>query len=393
MSSRGFQWISLNALLCVLIACGALGAACSRTDLQAHGVIELSDITPFALQDTIFDIRAILVDDTAVWTLSSGAPFIHAVNADGQIVQRFGRRGDGPGELLNPYKLFVGTSGDHLVLWDAGRRKLERLSTSGEHLGAAEVHARNGWVREDMRLVSYGEDNKMLRFGDGFVLQVEPNGLTRSNDYRGSELVMLDSAGANPIPLLQFSSLIGTPDEESAVATELVAIPLWTVCGEDTLVVFDPSLLTLHFYDVDGQLTSQRPLPLARRPLSERDIKIYVRHLLGHEMRSANALETDELDGITDQIVRRERARFSRNAPPGVAILCDAHRRVWVNAFSMADHPLGYSREWYVSGETMKTVRFPSGFRPHVITDSTAFGVLTDDLGVESLARVSLPEI
>jgi hypothetical protein len=381
---------AFRRLLTLLCPAAALLAGCGRSAATDGAVTELASIRIFALEDTIFSVRSLFAADSLLWTLSSSSPFVHAVGLDGSVRTSMGRRGSGPGELLNPHALFVPEDGDDLVVWDAGRRTLVKLSQTGEPLGASEVEVRSGWVREDMRTVSYGEDNKLLPFGPGYVLQVDPHGLARTADYLRSRLVFVDSRGAGSDVLVDFDTLFRHHREDLGAATDLVPIPLWSVCGRDTLVVLDPFEETLLFFDGNGDRLAARDIRRPRRALSTTEIRGYVRHLLSEELRYANAEDTGDMDDVADAIARRERARFGQAAPPAVALLCDDRGRVWLNRFSLTDHPLGFSREWDVIGDEPLTVRFPGGFRPHAIRGATAFGVTTDDLDVERIARVDL---
>ena len=85
---------------------------------------------------------------------------------------------------------------------------------------------------------------------------------------------------------------------------------------------------------------------------------------------------------------------FAKEKPLGVNLKC-APDRVWIQSFE-GSHPLGYGPLWktvcfHRGSPAFSRVVFPSGFIPHRITESLAFGVVADASGLQRLATVLVP--
>ena len=63
----------------------------------------------------------------------------------------------------------------------------------------------------------------------------------------------LDSAGVSVEPAIAVTDLLADPAERYPGATTLVPFPIWTVCGDGVLGLYDPLANTLRRFTPDGR--------------------------------------------------------------------------------------------------------------------------------------------
>ncbi|HEX6913093.1 MAG TPA: hypothetical protein VF142_21970 [Longimicrobium sp.] len=375
--------------LLTAVACGPAGAEAGAS----AGVTELEQVVPFGADDLLHDVRDVAVDDSGrVWVLAGMEPFVRIYSADGALVRRFGRPGGGPGEVRNPWSLFVtGDAAAPVGVWDVGNRRLVTYSAAGAPVGTTAVDVTPGVVRADIRDIAYGSVSALRGWGSSLLLQDEPRGVIEPAALLHSRLVKLDRSGRTEATVVDFGERHHRQTASLGMASALVPVPLWAICPESRLVVLDPFTPALEWYDAAGRPQARLAVQVPQRRLGEDDIRAYLSHVVGLETRGA-AIDPDVVEKRVEQIARSQRHRFPRNAPPAVSLLCDSRGQVWLQQFSTADHPLGYGREWIVVDPrgASRRVRFPPGFQPRAFTRAAAVGVRTDSLDVQQIATVPL---
>lgn len=380
---------ALAAGLLAAVACGPPGA-------EGGGpadVAELGQVVPFGADELLHDVRDVTVDGAGrVWVLAGVEPFLRTYSPEGALVRRFGRQGRGPGEVQNPWSLFVTDDAAAPVgVWDVGNRRLVTYSADGEPVATHAVDVASGTVRADIRDIAYGSVSALRSWGGSLLLQDEPRGAIEPAALLGARLVKLDRAGKPQATVVDFGERHRRESTGLGMASALVPVPLWAVCPRSRLVVLDPFAPALQWLDGEGRAQANQALPIPPRRLGDGDIHRYLTHVVGLETRGV-AVPPDVVARRVDQIARAQRHRFPRNAPPAVSLLCDPRGHVWLQLFSSADHPLGYGREWLVvdPGGATRRVRFPPGFQPRAFARGMAVGVQTDSLDVQRIAAVPL---
>lgn len=377
------------AVSAVAALCGACsGSAPPPAEPPADHV--LRDIQLFQGDSTLHDVRGLaLSSDQTVWALAGAEPFLHVYSPGGRLTRAFGKKGRGPGELLNPWSLAGAASADPVLrVWDTATRRLSSFSPAGEPAAGVEVNTAGSAVRGDIRLVSYGEPQKLERLGDGFVVQDDAGGVSQTADFWSSRLLRLSAEGAVVGTVVDFREfLAGAPP--LGTATVFVPVALWTTCAGEKLAVLDPLRHRVRWYGADGRALAEQAYRPERRPITDHDVRRYVRHTVELEMRDQN-LAARQITRLVSRMASQRRSLFGREAPPAVAMLCDHQGRVWLNRFSTATSPLGYGSDWHVLDGTERgtVVRFPSRFRPAVLSRDGAYGVHEDELGVQTVAFV-----
>ena len=340
--------------------------ACGRGDAgTAAAARELGPPVPFQNDDLLHDVRDVAVDGAGrVWVLAGLDPFVRTYAPDGTLVRSFGRPGRGPGEVMNPWSLFLtGDAAAPVGVWDVGMRRLVRYHEDGTPSGTQAVDVPPNTVRSDMRDVTYGSVDVLRGWGGGFVLQDEPVGVLHPSHILHSRLVRLDGAGRTVSTLADFRRRFRREIIALGSASTMVPLPLWTTCTDGGLVFLDPFRPALVWMDSAGRERASTRLPAPEGRIGEDDRRRYLSHVIELELQG-QALEASFVQSRVDNALRMQRSRFAQTVPPAVDLLCDARGEAWLQRFSTADHPLGFGREWTVVDRrgNSRTVRFPPAF-------------------------------
>lgn len=387
-------FVRLGTALCISLS--STGCDPSADSRQQSGLptIDATEIS-FLLQDSLLhDIVDIAVSSSGdIWILSSFEPYVHRYSSAGVALLHFGRQGKGPGEITNPWGLLASPENSSSVtVWDIGTRRLATYSADGALIRISSVHVSPGAVRNDIQSIAYGNANHIESVHGGAILADHPYGISHQLDFALTRLLLLDSLGQPRGTAVDFANYSPhTPDGER-VARSLAAVPLWTTCHSEQLIVLNPYENAVDWYTPEGKHIRTSNLNIPRRRLTEADLISHVEHLVRQEAQSA---EASEVSNLAKGIIAQHRSEFAEFAPTAVDLLCDDGGGIWLNMFSTKDHPIGFSSEWLrlQDGDvaSAQVVRFPSGFRPVEIVGHRAFGVYTDHLDVERLAIVRLP--
>lgn len=384
---------------CILVASAVLAIlaatpGCGRAEADAVGAVrETAPAVLFQEDETLHDVRDVLVDDAGqVWVLAGLEPFVRVYTADGTLVRSFGRSGRGPGEMMNPWSLFLTRVPSASVgVWDVGLRRLVHFSTDGASPESRGIDVLPNTVRSDIRDITYGSVDVLRGWGGGYVLQDEPGGVIHPVQILFSRLVKLDAEGRTVGVLADFRQRFRSRLGDLQGASTMVPLPLWATCADAGLVFLDPFESTLVWMDSAGRETGTTRLTLPRPTLQERDRRRYLSHVVAMELHGQQ-VETGYVESVVDRALRKQRKRFPETAPPAVDLLCGPLGEAWLQRFSTSDHPLGYAREWISVDRrgNSRALRFPPRFQPRFLTRDAAIGVLTDSLGVQQIARVPL---
>ena len=109
------------------------------TDRDADAVCSLAEApdtrvaSPSSGEWTIFEVEDLdRLEDGRLVVLNGGSRELLMFSRDGEFLRAIGRRGEGPGEFVDPVELGV-IAGDSIVVWDWGLGRLVLFGPDGSH--------------------------------------------------------------------------------------------------------------------------------------------------------------------------------------------------------------------------------------------------------------------
>lgn len=357
---------------------------------SGHIVIDPDQMAWESPRGDLWGVVDVLQRDSHVWVLTSADPFVRGFG-EGAEVAAFGRVGDGPNELRSALKLVDRGGGGEITLWDAGARLYRTFSAAGTLVAAWDA-GRLGTVRGDIGVVTFGDPLRVASATEGTV-RVEYGGVVSWGPalWTGRLARFDDDGGVEP--LVDFAELQGAPHEEPGGRDMLAPVPLWDVCPDDRIALLDPNARHLHLFGRDWETRDSLSVSWELGPLTREDRLAYLRGQMEAESRDQQ-LNVD-IEPMVERAEALSRDRFAQSAPLGVDIRC-ARGRVWIQEFDGRSDPLGRGRHWRtvsLAGQEpmISRVTLPGGFRPYRISDSRMLGVVTDTLGLQTVAAIELP--
>ena len=278
--NRRFQLVVVTSALLLLASCG--GDEGGGEEVSADVV--LGDVQIIESDSALHDVRDMANDAAGrVWVLSGFEPFVHVLNGRTGEIVRFGRRGQGPGELRTPWYFVERSDAAVPAIWDVGNRRLMEYDSEGTLARETGVESRFGIVIAGYRATEFGTPMKLVESGGVLVVQVFVDAVVQSSHLWSGALTRLNAEGLIADTILRFSSLEGSrPDESYSV---FGPGPLWTACRADELVVLDPNAEELVWLRSDGTQFERWSLDLPRVPILKRDVEAYIRNSIDAEIR------------------------------------------------------------------------------------------------------------
>lgn len=326
--------------------------------------------------------------DGRILVLDGAEARVIVLDRDGDVAQRLGRRGAGPGELTTPDRVEAGPDGDVLVL-ERRPAAIHRWH-EGEYVGSVEL------VGSDVSVESPGD-------GSG------PRGLAdwgpRLPGGRAVRLIRLDvsdpSSSASAVYAADSAGRIGssvlewsTPGTRSRLPEVFGARQSWTAGagpdGEARFAVARGDRYEVRLYDLAGALRA-----IVRRDVTARPV--------------TDALRERALDRFTEEASRA-------GAPPGMTrelrdrlpvaerlpVIGDLWHsapdgRLWVGLVGpgRTPGPASVIREYDVygpDGSYLGNLASPPGFELHRVRGAFLYGAWKDSLGVPGIRVYRLVE-
>jgi hypothetical protein len=324
--------------------------------------------------DELFEVRDVHPlgsGQIAVGASGSGAVLIY--DGDGELVLRFGRTGDGPGEFRRIENL-VGLPGDSLGVYDSRLHRLTVFSHSGEF----------GRVVSLAELVPPGSSANLLALDDGLVF-VGISGLSGEGTegvYRNTApSYRLDMEGEVATKYGEFPGLeaffgigmMGRAPFGAALAVATSGTRLVVGTAEE------PELLV---FGLDGELSRIIRWADTDRTINQERMDEYLEFLLAQSTPEEAAFLEDRVSGMP----------FARRRPAHAEVLAGPNMSLWVEEYlgPEADFPgrRGPSRRWLAfspEGELRERIETPEGFLPLALVGDHVWGVYRDTLDVESI--------
>jgi hypothetical protein len=344
--------------------------------------VGFEDVEVLHDSEVLYRIRDLHVEAGGrVWVLSARPPYVYVIENGSTVPFSFGRQGGGPTEFGTPWSLVAGIEPGSMGIWDVGRRRVLYYRVDGGTArfdSAVAVTGPTASMLEEMELTAYGTPLRMSRAGSRLVWQPAERPLLRPADMQ--DLLLLSASQAAGPWRTIYTSTAGARSQ----AEYLVAVPLWTACASGALHVLEPPA-TLLSVAPDGDVVDTARLPLKDRILNDGDLRTFLQHAIEVELRGMQAPPEQVIRARIDETLRDGRYLFPEKAASVTRLLCDDSGRVWLQLFSTADDPVGFSREWLVwsEGGELAEVVFPAAFRPLAITGRRVYGALRDAWDVE----------
>ena len=382
--------------LLALVTLGIMACAPKLPDTSMFEVeIAPSALTTFQEGEELWGVRDIVESGEVIWVLTAAAPFLRAYDHSGRMLADFGKSGDGPGELRNPWILSAATSPGGVVAWDLATRRRSLFDAAGNFVTSTATPITRESIRADIRSVTFGDPFRVVEDNTGVWAASYPGGISRGDDFWSGKILRYAHGDVEPVMVVDFA--VDLPGAASRVpAMGLAPVPLWDGCVDGVVAVLDPVDRSLHLYRPGGTKDIQIALPWTARPLSHEERLEYVRAMMRHETQGTN-VAAREIERAAADMLARAGDHLAAEAPLGIDLRCSSGR-IWIQEFDGSSHPHGYGRTWMTVARDAATPRFqrvvfPDGFTPYRLTDSMAIGVVTDHVELQHVAVVRLAAV
>ena len=365
----GCEGAAAQTVLSVRDSAGVRITSTDAADPGAGSVCSLADapdmrvVSPPSGEWTLFRIEDLdRMEDGRLVVLNRGSQELLVFGRDGEFVRSIGRRGEGPGEFIDPIELdFVG--GDSIVVWDWELGRLVLFGPDGSHKRS--VRIRPPLINPTGRLGVLGRGGTVLGSHDVRTFETE---LTAQflqvlrYDWSGT---LLDTLATLPY------GEVGMIDPEA----RRMGRPLFESRG---------------VFSTHGDLwyTSDGSSPEVRVHRGER-LESIVRWEPGDLSVRKEDVETYRAAWLE----RTGRARVAFPAkdvfPAVVEIQIDALGRIWTRTYA---RPGSTTTEWLgfaETGEFICSLSVPRRFRVHHFDAAAVVGVHWDEMDVESVEVTS----
>jgi hypothetical protein len=386
----------LTLLAAWLSACTEVPRADAGTETTAPaaGAEADADVHVLGTSESLARVVDMVIqDDGTIWVLNQTEPYFIAFDANGVVQRAWGRQGGGPSEFRGPRSLVVGPDGD-VWAFDPGAHGLARVSVEESE------PKRIAFPRDSLppnRLVAMeylGLPEGPLWLGAAagrFVLGRSQPARDVGRPLYGSEIVSIGDTGA-PSVVLALGDHMPGPPPEFANAALFVPNPLWDVCPEGVLALYDPVQNTVRRLTLDGtETTAAVPLPAAKR------LEVTPDRVFGLMYRFMTAMmPADErpdsafMHAAFEAEFSEASAEMSPVFPEYANIQCTADATIWLQPFNV-DGSLGRGPLWLrISGDEVRELRLPERFEPFRFVPGRVYGVTLDELDIPSIAWVEI---
>lgn len=405
LTRRGYESSSCRAvgqsILVALLLSGCQSGA-DPGDQPGRDVVTLDDVhlvpTP--------DVLARIVDvepagDGRVWVLNSVEPLFLALGADGQVERSFGRRGGGPGEFGDPLELVLGPDGE-VWAFDLLRNALRPISD--DQLSDLELPSESF---PPSQLVSFQNAGMgMLPVSpwvqsqgtDFLVARKRPSappsgglGIWHADILR----LGLDRAEVSLEPSIAVADLLSDPAGRYPGATTLLPYPIWTVCGDGVLGLYDPLANTLRRFAPDGREEPATALNEERRESVTFDRVFGMVYRLFAERRpGGQAPDSIQMRSVLQEQFTQREGEFADVFPEYADLRCTDDGTFWLQPFHVANGRFERSPEWIrLSRDGSRSeISLPEAFSVYRIEGDRIWGVVIDSLGVPAVAWLDIDD-
>lgn len=324
-----------------------------------------------------------------IWVLDNQAARVRVFDRDGSLVKAFGRRGQGPGELsAQAMGLFLAPGGGALVA-DMGNQRMVVLGDDGEEVRTLPIEFTSGIP------ILYAAG------GDGAIYQqVRLMSLPGMAPIEGGPRDLIyslnsDGSVADTVATLEAGQSF---DFSGGMPTIRIFSPenVWTVTTGGRLVTGKNSMYSLEIRGADGEVETVLRRQSSRRAVTDADQRSF-----REAMRRAWA-DAGMPEAVAAQM--EQAVQFEANWPALAALFPGPDGSLWVqrvdpegsldpSAFQDLQNFQFGSPSWDVfdrEGRYLGILQMPEGFAPRHFEGEAVYGLHTDDLGIQRVARYRL---
>lgn len=388
--------LALAALL-VLGACGPERPARGQDGLVLVAPDQVHELAAPEGLARVLDVE--VATDGRLWVLNSVEPFFVVVSPDGRVERTFGTEGGGPEEYGFPVGLVRGPGSGEVWTYDVPRHALRRI---GPEPGFDLALPPDSFAAS--RVVSF--------HGAGFRparpwLEPAPDGILLARGRPSADpwsglrmwradihLLRTDDATARFEPRQRVADLLGDPGSRWPGATMFLPYPVWSVCGDGGLALYDPLRNEIRRFTAGGAERDPIVLPDERRVALAFDRFYTMFNLEYHEQVPVS----QRVDST------QMRASFERDFPQLAAMSADVFpeyadlmctggdQTLWLQPFDTESPGLGHGAEWwrFEPDGTRTVFRLPDTFTAFRFGVDRIWGSMVDSLGVPAVARIDV---
>lgn len=327
-----------------------------------------------------FRIRDVLaLSDGRIVVADRGSHEIRYFSPEGRHLASVGGEGEGPGE----FRALAGLqrlAGDTVVAEGARNRRLSFYAPEPEFVRSVEVADRLAPMPDDASACLLGAP-MLGGLMEGGTLVLWGRDCIRGEDAEGlraftRQIRLWGPGSSEPVELGPFPISWRYERPGQGPRSRFAPVPLsGTTTFEvtlDRIYVASPARYTVRVLDESGTpVVIMRDLTL-RRPLDDR-------------IRSAFE------DGLSSERLERFATSHYPDSLPAFDGVVVGDERIWALRYPA---PSDTARRWSVYGEDgtpMGIVAFPTGFELSAVQGGRAYGVHTDEMGVERIRVFSIP--
>lgn len=393
----GARWRGAGSVA-ALVLMGACGTE-EPTREDAPVIVRPDEVRVLAMPEglaRVLDVQP--AADGRIWVLNSVEPFFVVVGGDGNVERAFGGPGGGPREYGAPVALVRGPGPGEVWTYDVPRHALRRIAPeAGRDLSLpADTLAQ-------ARLVSFhGAGFRparpwMARTRDGILVA---SGRPSTPAWTGIRLweadiflVRTDTPAAPVERRLAVADLLGDPATRYPRATTFLPYPIWALCDDGGLRLYDPLGNSIRRFDRHGVEHEAFPLPPERRLAITFD-RIFgmIYRQYREEGPSPQPSDSAQMRGAVEAQFQQFAATSADVFPEYADLRCAGEGTVWLEPFDPASVGLGHGPEWWRIEEdgSRTTYRLPQAFTAFRFAEGRIWGTVVDALGVPSVAWIDV---
>lgn len=398
-SHHGRWWIAPVALLLI----GACGGGSPAVDTEDGLTVPREAVHVVGTAEILTGVRDLQpADDGRVWVLNAleAEPHFVVLGPEGLVEREFGHAGGGPTEFGAPMALVRDPDRGEIWTFDFSRQALIRLSTE-ERLDLP--LPRDSLL--PLQTVTFDGAGGLMPTrlwlearSDGFLLARNRRGgpppLTALALWNADILLLRpDSSSVSLEVYTPVADLLGDPASRYPGATRFLPYPLWTVCADGTVGLYDPLENKLRRIPENGRALEPLTLPEERRLqfTAERFFEMAYREMaesVPAGQRPDSAELRRRLVGEFDQFESESASVF----PEYADLRCTPDGTLWLQPFDVSTGRMGRGPAWYrISTDGSRTtVTLPEEFRPFRFEADRIWGTVHDEFGIESVAWIGV---
>jgi len=311
--------------------------------------------------------------DGIVVVLDASIPELRFFGPDGRLVNRFGRRGSGPGEFQNP-TLVPAFAADSLLVYDSRLRRFHLVAANGE--GSRSFPAEGARRRAPIGVLGHH-----LFFRRSFAPRPTGPGVTvREVAYGWLDL----RAGTEAVVDSVTVSVSFITDWRGGVASTAVGIPFTNSYPPAVVTLDETAAIADHQPEMTEYGTDGRIRRIVRVEDLGRPITSAVTDTVLDERAARTGRPSDQFAEAMQQMP------LPATLPAFEALLVDKSGWVWAAMYAL---DRSAPTTWMVFDADRRargTVITPRGFSIHEIGAAYVLGTWTDDMGVPQIRRYPL---